>query len=76
MSLLEELQNRVRDAHHRPEVLTIREDQFGQLAEELNAMRMNPFADVRKVTADSLRVDGCWVFGIPVRGHQQLKQEG
>ena len=67
MSLLEELRNRVRSTNHRPEVLTIRDDQFDQLAEELNATRMNPFSDIGKVTAASLRENGCWVFGIPVR---------
>jgi len=70
MSLLEELRNRLRAKEHLPDELIIRDDQFDQLAKELNDLRMHPFTDVWKVTADDLRENGCWVFGIPVRaGH-------
>lgn len=69
MTLLEELKNRVRREIRAPAELLIRNDQFDQLADELNAIRLHPFSDVGKVTATSLRENGCWVFGIPVRQH-------
>jgi len=67
MSLLDELKNRLRTKEHLPDALLIRDDQFEQLADELNALNANPFSDVRRVTAQDIRENGCWVFGIPVR---------
>lgn len=65
--LLEQLKDRLRAVVHLPAALTIRDDQFEQLAREMNELRIHPFSDVGKVTAESLRENGCWVFGVPVR---------
>lgn len=62
-SLLEELKNRLRAKEHLPDDLLIRDEQFEQLAQELNDL---DFTGIIKMTADDLRVNGCWVFGIPV----------
>jgi hypothetical protein len=64
MTLLEELKNRLRAKEHLPDELTIRDDQFEQLARELNDLDST---GIVIKTADDLRVNGCWVFGIPVR---------
>lgn len=65
--LLEQLKDRLRAVVQLPAALTIRDDQFEQLAQEMNELRMRPFSDVGKVTAESLRENGCRVFGVPVR---------
>jgi hypothetical protein len=71
MDLLEELKNRVRAKENLPDELIIRDDQFEQLARELNDLLIHPFTNVGKVTAEDLRINGCWVFGIPVLSHGQ-----
>ena len=68
MTVLAQLQKDAHPANGKPpRALLIRDDQLELLVAELNEMRMHPFKDGPKLTANDVRVHGCRLYGIAVR---------
>lgn len=50
-----------------PREILIQPAQIEPLVKELNALRAYPFEDVPKLTEEDFRINGGWLYGIPVR---------
>lgn len=68
MTIIEEIYKEAHPADGKPprEIL-IAPEKIDGFVSELNALRMHPFKDVEKITPESFRIYGAWMYGIPVR---------
>jgi hypothetical protein len=66
MGIIEDLKKRAHATSKPPSELTITSDQADELAEYLQGITYK-LTGVPKVTGDSLRENGGWIFGIPLR---------
>jgi len=66
MSIIEDLKRRAHATSKPPNELTITSDQADELAEYLQGLEFN-LTGVPKVTGNTLRENGGWIFGIPLR---------